>query len=76
MAIEHALTVLSWHEHLPKDEVPPEHLWDDNEGLDEWWKRVEAKRVDGIPISRARGGTDEDPSAMAENDLARALKQG
>lgn len=81
MAIEHALTVLNWHENLPKDEVPPEHLWEDVEGLELWWKDVEAKREDGIPTRRGRGSSndsdDDDPGPeMVENDYARSLKNG
>jgi hypothetical protein len=66
VAIEHALTVINWHENLPKEEVPPEHLWADAEGLEQWWARVESNRDDGI--------TGDDDSSMEENDYARALK--
>jgi hypothetical protein len=84
VAIEHALTVLSWYEHLPKDEVPPEYLWEDAQGLEQWWATVEAKRDSGMPTSRGRdieraeeGDDDGDPGpSMAENDYARSLKQG
>lgn len=77
MAIEHALNILSWFENLSKDERPPEYLWDDTEGLNEWWERVEAKRNDGTPTSR--GHQDHDPTdaggqEMVENDQARYLK--
>lgn len=84
MAIEHALTVLSWYEHLPKDEVPPEYLWEDAVGLEQWWATVEAKRDSGMPTSRGGSkddpyGDDDDddqPPSMAENDYARSLRQG
>lgn len=80
MAIEHALQVLSWYENLPKDEVPPEHLWEDVEGLEQWWGDVEAKREDGVATTRGRGSKgsdDDDPDpAMVENDYARFLKNG
>ena len=81
MAIEHALNVLTWYENLQKDEVPPEHLWEDTEGLEQWWQRVEDKRSDGRPetasSNRSADADDEhqDPG-MAENDLARFLKAG
>lgn len=80
VAIEHALNVLTWYENLPKDEVPPEHLWEDGEGLEQWWASVEAKRDDG-GVATSRGRVDSDdgdgdqPSGMAENDYARFLKQ-
>lgn len=80
MAIEHALTVLTWYENLQKEEVPPEHLWEDPEGLEQWWQWVEDKHADGrdsvAPTNRL-GSDDDDPDpGMAENDLARFLKAG
>jgi hypothetical protein len=78
VAIEQALTILSWFENMQKDEVPPEHLWEDVEGLEQWWKDVEAKRNDGSPIKRTRGSSDDDDepgSEMVENDYARYLKK-
>lgn len=79
MAIEQALLILSWYENLPEDEVPPEHLWEDSEGLEMWWADVKAKREDGVPTSRGRGGNDDDDDdpapGMVENDYARYAKQ-
>lgn len=72
VAIEHALQVINWHENLPKEDVPPEHLWADAEGLEKWWARVDARRDDGYT-----GGADDDdsgPDEMQQNDLARYLK--
>lgn len=43
-----------------------------------WWKTVEAKREDGVAPTRGTSGDDEggsDGPGMAENDLARYLKQ-
>lgn len=78
MAIEHALTILNWYENLSKDEVPPEHLWEDAEGLEQWWSDVEARREDGMPTKRGAGASsadDGDPEhEMVENDYARYLK--
>lgn len=77
MAIEHGLTILTWYENLPKDEVPPEHLWEDAEGLEQWWADVENKRDDGSPTRRGRGGSDDDDDPteeMVENDYARYAK--
>lgn len=70
-AIEQALTILTWYENLPNEEVPPEHLWEDSAGLEMWWKHVEEKRDDGS----STGSGDESPETdMAENDYARYLK--
>ena len=63
--------------------MPPEHLWEDAEGLELWWKKVEDKRSDGrsdLEDSSRSYSDDEDdadghqPPGMAENDLARYLK--
>lgn len=83
MAIEQGLTILSWHEHLSKDEVPPEYLWEDAQGLEAWWLTVEDRRKDGFPPTEHSSPGDEAAedsttggSGMAQNDLARRLKQG
>ena len=71
VAIEQALTILNWYENLPKKEVPPEHLWEDAEGLDLWWKIVEAKRGD----ETASGYSDAEESDMTDNDMAREFRK-
>lgn len=73
VAIEHALTVINWHENLPKEDIPPEYLWADSEGLELWWESVEARREDGVPTSSGDEWDDSEPR-MAENDLARYIK--
>lgn len=78
VAIEHALTILSWYENLQEEERPPEYLWEDAEGLEQWWATVDAKRKDGQDINRGRTDhADEDDQAprSTENDHARFLKQ-
>lgn len=72
MAIEQGLSILNWYENLPKNEVPPEHLWEDAEGLDLWWKRVEAKRNDGT--SSASSSDDETPE-LVDNDMGREFRK-
>jgi folate-binding Fe-S cluster repair protein YgfZ len=62
--------VLSWFEHRAEDEVPPEHLWDDGEGLDQWWKEVDARKG----IDRSTGDDDEEIPEQVGNDLAAAFK--
>jgi len=68
VAIEHTLTILNWYENLPKKDVPPEHLWADAEGLEQWWKAIEERTGDGSST-----GDDYEPP-MEQNDLARAFK--
>jgi len=83
VAIEQALTVLGWYENADPDEVPPERLWEDPVGLEEWWKWVKEKHADGredvAPSNRSgRSSEDDDDEhpdpGMAENDIARYLK--
>lgn len=73
VAIEQGLTILNWYENLPKNEVPPEHLWEDAEGLDLWWKAVEAKRADGT--SSGVVADDSDDSEMTDNDMGREFRK-
>ena len=44
IAVNEALSVLSWHENLPKDEIPPRHIWWSGDLLDEWFRTVDRKR--------------------------------
>jgi hypothetical protein len=77
VAIEQALTVLSWYENVTKDEVPPEYLWEDPTGLEQWWASVQEKRdsaFGGGSGGTSAAGKDDSPPEMAENDLARTLK--
>jgi hypothetical protein len=77
VAIEQGLTILSWFENLQEDERPPEYLWEDAEGLEQWWKRVEAKRNDGVETSRGvpDPAQSDQASKMVENDQARYLRE-
>lgn len=43
-AISGALQVLSWYEHLNKDEVPPRWIWWSGDLLDEWFEDVRKRR--------------------------------
>ena len=76
--MEQALTIISWMQNLPEDEIPPEHLWEDTEGLELWWKAVDVKRKDGASISRGPTdhAQDDQGPQQTENDYARFLKRG
>lgn len=43
-AVNEALMVISWHENLPKDEVPPRHIWWSGDLLDNWFEDVDRRR--------------------------------
>jgi hypothetical protein len=66
-AIQQALTILSWFENSSEEDCPPEYIWEDDEGLDQWWKEVKARRGDG-------SYTDSDVDDMESNELAAAFK--
>lgn len=76
MAIEQGLTILNWYENLTEDERPPEYLWEDEPGLEMWWKTVEAKREDGMDTSRGHPDPAQNDQAqkLTENDHARFLR--
>ena len=40
VAIEHGLSIIGWYENNTSADIPPEHIWDDGEGLEQWWQRV------------------------------------
>lgn len=77
VAVEQALNILTWYENLPKEDMPPEYLWEDSEGLEMWWRTVEDRREDGISTSRgtADHAENDQPREMVENDVARFLKK-
>jgi hypothetical protein len=74
--------ILSWYENCTKEEVPPEYLWEDSEGLDMWWAQVKERRNSGLGFSDRNDSPSEDGDesdhgpGTAENDLARILKNG
>lgn len=67
---------MNWHENVSKDEVPPEYLWEDGRGLELWWASVEEKRDQRYGTGKSDDDDRDSTPQMAENDLARALKQG
>lgn len=71
VAIEHALTILAWHENNQKDDVPPEHIWEDSDALDEWWELVRERQ-----LAKFGGGGDTVPDEedMTDNELSRQFK--
>jgi hypothetical protein len=67
-------------EHLTKDERPPEHIWEDVEGLNEWWAHVEERRATQYGTGRSVGAGDDDegsqqPKDMAQNEIAKQLRK-
>ncbi len=69
LAVNEALMVLSWHEKLPKDEVPPRHIWWSGELIDKWFQDVERKRKSKTGKQSTYESADEVP--MMGNQMAR-----
>jgi len=78
MAMNHALTVISWHENLPKDEQPPRWIWHSGDLVDKWFRDVEDKRSDKYGGSGKRhtsyDDADDSPSGMTTNELAESYR--
>ncbi len=75
MAVNHALTVISWHENLPMEEQPPREIWHSPELVEDWFRDVEEKRkskYDGG--GRKSSYSDADDAPMASNELAESLR--
>lgn len=71
--------MLSWFENFPKEDTPPEHIWEDPEGLEEWWDRVKERREIRASGGGRQGPISDDDSGSADefegNELARVLKE-
>lgn len=67
-AVNEALMVLSWHENLTKDEIPPRHLWWSGELLDKWFQAVEKKRTNKGGSTRSTYD-EADDAPMMGNEL-------
>lgn len=62
--------ILGWFENYMPHEIPPEHMWEDDAGIEKWFKIVQENKdneyntgndVDGNPL-------------MISNDLAETFK--
>lgn len=73
-AIVHGLQILSWYENYVEKEIPPDTIWDDAEGIEEWFKAVkiknDAKYTDGVPQVDNDNDDPEVGNQMIGNDLA------
>lgn len=66
------MQILGWFENNQASDIPPEHIWDDSEGLEQWWERVKARRDAEYGLSSDDEIPDDDD--MMGNDLARTFK--
>lgn len=65
--IEHAGTVLIWHENLPQEDIPPSWMWPLQDQLDLHFKMVDDKR-DGDSGSSDEAGTAVDRNELIDQD--------
>lgn len=63
-AIQHANTILTWHENLPEEEMPPEWMWPFPDELEEHFAEVKWARKQKYNGS----GGDDDDWGMVENE--------
>jgi hypothetical protein len=70
-AISHALKILSWHENLPSDEIPPEWMWSLDHEIEDWFIQVEYLRE-----QKFNGGGEEsyDPAVLDTNEYAARMR--
>lgn len=61
--IEHAQNVLSWHENLMSEDIPPKWMWHLPDQLDLHFKMVEDKR------GKKDGGSDDGGVPLDRNEL-------
>ncbi len=71
-AIASATAVLGMLE-LPREDVPPEHIWHHEERLEEWFASVEQRRKDRYKgLETVPDATDDETSVV--NELAAGLR--
>lgn len=66
--------ILGWYENLPKEEVPPRHIWWSGELIDQWFEDVEKRRKK----KTSKGGStydDADEVPSMGNQLAEEAKE-
>lgn len=64
VAVQQANTVLSWHEVLLREDVPPRWMWHLPDELEDWFEEVRARHDRGSPVD------DREEVPMWENELA------
>ncbi len=72
-ALSTGLRILTWHENLEREEVPPRRMWLNGEQLNEWFEEVDRKRKEKYGIDR---DPDEDPNAIYEDNEIDLIAHG
>jgi len=72
VAVNTALQVISWFEHLPRKEHPPRYIWWSDRLLDVWFTNVEDER--NAKTGKRSSYDDADDVPMMSNELADGLR--
>lgn len=77
MAVNTALTVLSWFENLPKEEQPPRELWWSGKLLDDWFTEVRERRdqKSGGGSKKRSSWDDGTDVPLTDNELATEMRE-
>lgn len=67
--------ILAWFENHTKEDLPPDHIWEDPEGLEEWWDRVKERKESQSSGRSAPSSSDSGSEEHESNELARAFKE-
>jgi hypothetical protein len=68
LAIDHAQSILAWHEHMKTEDIPPKWMWHLADELGDHFDRLRAAQGSG------RSDTDDDsemPGQYIQNEYAR-----
>lgn len=74
-AIDHAHTVLNWHENYAKKEVPPKWMWHLDHELDIHFERIEEERGSGGSSSSGSSSSGDTTVPMMRNALTADLRR-
>lgn len=75
LAVNTALTVLSWFENLPEDEQPPRTIWWSEELLEEWFDGIRERRNKKYGVGRPKTPYDDaEDVPMTRNELAEQFR--
>lgn len=66
--------MLSWYENHSGDDIPPDHIWEDPQGLSKHWEKVKERMDEKYGVSSGPKSSVTETAPMEENALARELR--
>ncbi len=73
--MNHALTIISWQENLPSDEMPPYWMWHLDWEIEDWFKMVQRKRDQKYGKSSVEEDVEYEENALFD-DWEKELRGG